>query len=52
MGSIEEIAHSASWQIFYQQIKDRLGTYQTLKLVSYNSYKEFVAKQESTMSLA
>ena len=37
---------------FYQQIKDRSGTGQTLKLVSYNFYKEFVAKQESTMSLA
>ena len=37
---------------FYLQIKDRLGTDQTLKLVSYNSYKELVAKQESTMYLA
>ena len=37
---------------FYLQIKDRPGTDQILKLVSYNSYKEFVAKQESTMSLA
>ena len=33
--------------IFYKQIKDRPGTDQTLKLVSYNSYKEFTAKQES-----
>ena len=45
--------HAANNMIyFYQQIKDRPGTDQTLKLVSYNSYKEFVAKQESTMSLA
>ena len=45
--------HAANNMIyFYQQIKDRSGTDQTLKLVSYNSYKEFVAKQESTMSLA
>ena len=41
--------HAANNMIyFYQQIKDRPGTDQTLKLVSYNSYKEFVAKQEST----
>lgn len=41
--------HAANTMIyFYQQIKDRLGTGQTLKLVSYNSYKEFAAKQEST----
>ena len=33
---------------FYHQIKDKSGTDQTLKLVSYNSYKEFAAKQEST----
>ena len=32
---------------FYQQIKDRPGTDQTLKLVSYNSYTEFMTKQES-----
>ena len=45
--------HAANNMIyFYQQIKDRPGTDQTLKLVSYDSYKEFVAKQESTMSLA
>ena len=36
---------------FYQQIKDRPGTDQTLKLVSYNSYKEFTAKQESIILL-
>ena len=41
--------HAANNMIyFYQQIKDRPGTDQTLKLVSYNSYKEFAAKQEST----
>ena len=28
--------------------KDRPGTDQTLKLVSYNFYKEFDTKQEST----
>ena len=28
-------------------IKDRPGTDQTLKLVSYDSFKEFDAKQES-----
>ena len=33
---------------FIIKYKDRPGTDQTLKLVSYNSYKEFVAKQEST----
>ena len=45
--------HAANNMVyFYQQIKDRPGTDQTLKLVSYNSYKEFAAKQESTMSLA
>ena len=33
------------------KLKDRPGTDQTLKLVSYNSYKEFVAKQESTAFL-
>ena len=44
--------HAANNMIyFYQQIKDRPGTDQTLKLVSYNSYKEFVAKQESTTFL-
>ena len=32
-------------------IQDRPGTDHTLKLVSYNSYKEFAAKQESIMSL-
>ena len=32
--------HAANNMIyFYQQIKDRPGTDQTLKLVSYNSYK-------------
>ena len=35
--------------ICYKGIKDRPGTDQTLKLVSYNSYNEFIAKQESTM---
>ena len=30
------------------QTKDRPGPYQTLKLVSYDSYNEFVATQEST----
>lgn len=41
--------HAANNMIyFYQQIKDRPGTDQTLKLVSYNYYKEFAAKQEST----
>ena len=41
--------HAANNMIyFYQQIKDRPGTDQTLKLVSYNSYKEFSATQEST----
>ena len=30
------------------KLKDRPGTDQTLKLVSYNSYKEIVTKQEST----
>ena len=45
--------HAANNMVyFYLQIKDRPGTDQTLKLVSYNSYKELVAKQESTMSLA
>ncbi len=45
--------HAANNMVyFYLQIKDRLGTDQTLKLVSYNSYNELVAKQESTMSLA
>ena len=45
--------HAANNMVyFYQQIKDRLGTDQTLKLVNYNSYNELVAKQESTMSLA
>ena len=29
------------------KLKDRPGTDQTLKLASYNSYKEFVTKQES-----
>ena len=33
------------------KLKDRTGTDQTLKLVSYNSYKEFVATQESTTFL-
>ena len=41
--------HAANNMIyFYQQIKDRPGTDQTLKLVSYDSYKEFAAKQERT----
>ena len=45
--------HAANNMVyFYQQIKDRPGTDQTLKLVNYNSYKELMAKQESTMSLA
>ena len=35
--------------MYLNKLKDRPGTDQTLKLVSYNSYKEFVAKQESTM---
>ena len=44
--------HAANNMIyFYLQIKDRPGTDQTLKLVSYNSYKELITKQESTMSL-
>ena len=29
------------------KLKNRPGTAQTLKFASYNSYKEFVAKQES-----
>ncbi len=42
--------HAANNMVyFYQQIKDRPGTDQTSKLVSYDSYKEFVAKQESTV---
>ena len=32
-------------------IKDRPGTDQTLKLVSYNSYNEFDVKQESIVYL-
>ena len=38
--------------MYLNKLKDRLGTDQTLKLVNYNSYKELVAKQESTMALA
>ena len=34
--------------MYLNKLKDRPGTDQTLKLVSYNFYKEFVAKQEST----
>ena len=37
--------------MYLNKLKDRPGTDQTLKLVnynSYNSYKELVAKQEST----
>ena len=33
--------------MYVNKSKDRPGTDQTLKLASYNSYKEFVAKQES-----
>ena len=34
--------------MYINKLKDRPGTDQTLKLVNYNSYKEFVMKQEST----
>ena len=34
--------------MYLNKLKDRPGTDQTLKLVSYNSYKEFDTKQEST----
>ena len=34
-------------RIMYVKKKDRPGTDQTLKLVSYNSYTEFMTKQES-----
>ena len=34
--------------MYLNKLKDRPGTDQTLKLVSYESYKEFVAKQENT----
>ena len=37
--------------VYLNKVKDRAGTDQTLKLVSYNSYKEFVVKQESAMPL-
>ena len=36
--------------MYINKLKDRPGTDQTLKLVSYNSYKEIVTKQESTAS--
>ena len=37
--------------MYLHKLKDRPGTDQTLKLVSYNSYKVFDAKQESTTFL-
>ena len=37
--------------MYLNKLKDRPGTDQTLKLVSYNSYNGFVAKQESTAFL-
>ena len=33
--------------MYLNKLKDRPGTDQTLKLVNYNSYKEFITKQES-----
>ena len=35
--------------MYLNKLNDRPASDQTLKLVSYNSYKEFVAKQESTI---
>ena len=46
----KKLTYIINYRIMYlNKVKDRPGTDQTLKLVSYNSYKEFMAMQESTM---